>query len=280
VFPAGFDYEAPESVADALDAHAKRENAAFLAGGHSLLAEMKRGETAPDTVIDLDKIDRVRGVGVDEGTVRVGALTTYSSLAEDAPAGALADALDHLGDRQIRSRGTVGGNLAACDAGADLPPVALATGATLTAQSRDGERNVDADDFFTPGGETVLRDGELLTEIEFPACDGSAYVKNTHPASGYALVGVSAAVTVESGAVASARVAATGAVPGPVRLSGVESALEGGANAEDAAAHAPDDVPADLLRSDPHASGEYRASVLEPYAERAVTAALERAGVR
>lgn len=281
MYPPEFDYCAAESVADALDLHASHEDAVYLAGGHSLLPDLKRGERTPGTLVDLGSVDALRGVERTDEGLRVGALTTYAALLDadeiDAVLPALADALGHLGDRQIRNRGTVGGNLAQADPGADLPPVALAADATLALRSRDGERTVAAEEFLAMDGGTAREDGELLTAVEFPGRGGSAYAKKTHPASGYALVGVAAVVETADGDVTDARVAASGVTPGAVRLRGVENALAAEEDVEAAAARAPEDVPADLRRGDPHASGEYRTSVLEPHVERALTTARDRA---
>jgi carbon-monoxide dehydrogenase medium subunit len=301
MFPAEFDYERAESVSEALDLLEQHAGAdvEILAGGHSLVPAMKTEGREPDVVVDLDvaALDAVNAL--DDRTV-VGALTTYATVADSPAVRAtvplVAEAASEVGDLQIRNRGTVGGNLAEAHPGADLPAAALASDATVLLRNSGGKREVPVTEFFRGDGETAVERGELLTGVRFPHTDdaGFAYAKKTHPATGYAMVGVAAVVETEEsadgddgtggdageGTVSSARVAATGAVDRAVRLPSVEAALAGKPLESDAidaaAAEARADIDADRLRSDPYASGEFRGELLETYAARALERAAER----
>jgi len=287
MFPPEFDYRRADDVAAAVDLLAAHDDAAVIAGGHSLLPAMKRGDAAPSTVVDVSDVDAMAGIERDEGGVRVGAATRYVEAAESEAlatrAPVLAEAAGAVGDVQIRNRGTVGGNLAAADRGADLPAAALAADATAHLRGPDGERAVDADDFFAPGGATAVADDEVLTALWVPdASDaGSAYVRRTHPATGYALVGVAAVVRTEAGTVTDARLAANGVCERGVRLPAAEAKLADapadGGTIERAAAAAGDGVDDEFV-GDPTASGEFRAHLLGTQVEAALEKALSATG--
>jgi len=288
MFPAEFDYERAESVSEALGLLERYADAdvEVLAGGHSLVPAMKTEGREPDVVVDLDvpALDAVNAL--DDRTV-VGALTTYATLVDSGTVRGtvplVAEAASEVGDTQIRNRGTIGGNLAEAHPGADLPAAALASDATVLLRDRDGKREVPATDFFRGGGETAVERDELLTgvRVPYPGDGGFAYARKTHPATGYAMVGVAAVVETEEGTVTAARVAATGAVDRAVRLPSVEDALADeplDADTVDAAAsEARADVDADRLRSDAYASGEFRGELLETYVARALETAADRA---
>lgn len=304
VFPPAFDYHRATDVEGAVDllVHYRDRDPRLLAGGHSLVPDLKAGRDDPGVVVDLAGLDDLRGVeagenldgdgadiGGDGDGVTIGATTTYADalasavLHERAPG--FAEAVAAVGDRQIRNRGTVGGNLAACEVGADLPPAALAADATLRVRGPDGERTVPVDEFFD-GSDTALGPTELLTAVHLPGADegsriGGAYVKKTHPARGYAMVGVATRVAVEGRRVASARVAVTGVTDGPVRLGTVEDAVRGeparDVAVEAVAARAGTGLDSTRLHGDAHASGEFRVRVLPTYVERALERAVDRA---
>ncbi|QPV64623.1 xanthine dehydrogenase family protein subunit M [Halosimplex litoreum] len=297
MFPAEFDYERAASVSEALallDEHADAD-VEILAGGHSLVPAMKNRGREPDVVVDLDvpALDAVNAL--DDRTV-VGALTTYATLVDSGAVRStvplVAEAASEVGDTQIRNRGTIGGNLAAAHPGADLPAAVLASDATILLRNRDGKREVGATDFFRGDGETAVERGELLTGVRVPHADdgGFAYARKTHPATGYAMVGVAAVVETggggggddgSEGVVSSARVAATGAVDRAVRLPSVEDSLVDepldAATIDAAASEATDDIDTGRLRSDAHASGEFRGELLETYVGRALETAADRA---
>jgi carbon-monoxide dehydrogenase medium subunit len=291
MYPDSFAYERAESVEEALallDEHAGAE-VELLAGGHSLLPTMKSGLASPDVLIDINSIDAMQGI-TDEGDgLSLGALTRYADVDRSAAvwedATAFAEATHHIGDVQVRNRGTVGGNIAHSDPASDLPAALLACEGAVVAQGPDGEREIPAEDFFEGMYATALGEDELLTRIELPRTgDGSvgAYAKKPSPSSGYAMVGVAAVLDTDGDAIESARVAANGVMDHGVRLRPVEDALAGEPldrdTIEAAAEHAADDLDDVMMMSDLQASSEFRAQLVQVYAKRALLGAAERAG--
>lgn len=282
MFPADLDYRRAEGVDDALaaltgdDRHARP-----IAGGQGLVQDMKAGAAAPDLVVDVSGVDALAGLSAGDGTVEVGALVTHADLARGGPAAeapVLPATARELGDRQVRNRGTVGGNLAEADPAADLPAAILAARSTLHTVGPDGERDVPADDFFAGDGATALADGELLASVAVPAHDRGAYEKKPHPATGYAMLGVAVAANADGGTVVDPGVAVTGLTDRPTRLPSVEAALEGvdvpGVDPAAATEGARGDLADATLVGDAHASPEFRAEVLPTFVERAVADAL------
>lgn len=285
MIPPEFDYYRAKSVEDAFDLLATHADAdpTLLAGGHGLLPEMKTGETSPGVLVDISGIDGLRGVEAGS-QISIGALTTHATLADSdllwnrAPV--LAEAATNVGDRQVRNRGTIGGNLAEADPAADLPAATIAADATLRIRGPDGERTVSAEEFFGDGPELGTR--ELLAEIRISGeSTGGAYAKKMHPATGYALVGVAVSLKIEDETVTRARIAASGVADEPVRLSAVEDALVGKEPTQDARSAAAESASESIdpaeARSDPTASGEFRVHLLEPYTERALKRAIGNA---
>ena len=274
--PAEFDYVRPGSLDEALAALAA-EDARPLAGGHSLLPMMKLRLARPATLVDLARIPGLDGIRRDGPVVRIGALARHVAVAsselvrEACPV--LAETAAGIGDPQVRNRGTIGGSLAHADPGADYPTVVRALGATITVAGADGTREVGADDFFVGIFATALGHAELVTEVAVPAVKAAAYVKHAHPASGYAVVGVAAAV--HDGGV---RIAVGGATPVAVRATAAEESLGGGSSPEAIAAAAAL-VPGALEGAvgDTYASAEYRVHLAQVLAARALTAAFARA---
>jgi carbon-monoxide dehydrogenase medium subunit len=285
MIPSEFQYFSPATVDEAvglLQQHG--DEAKLLAGGHSLLPAMKLRLAQPGILVDISKIASLKGITVN-GDVKVGAGTTYNELAASADVrsacGVLVECVAQIGDIQVRNRGTVGGSLAHSDPAADLPAVALALGATLTAKGPGGTRTINADDMFVEMLTTALEPNEIVTDVTFPKLgqgEGAAYEKLRHPASRYAIVGVAAYVKLDGGNVAAARIAVTGAGPKATRQSAAESALVGGAGDEAAVAAASDKAGEDMdFLGDIHASEEYRRAMVKVYTRRALVKALERA---
>lgn len=291
MYPAPFEYERAESVEHALslmDEHSN-ETTELLAGGHSLLPTMKAGLASPDVVIDIGSIDGLSGIETGDGSITVGALTPYSAVDDSeavwAETTAFADAAHHIGDVQVRNRGTVGGNLAHADPASDLPAALLASEGTVIAHGPDGERSIAAKEFFETAYMTALEANELLTRIELPKRGGhaGAYAKKPSPSSGYAMVGVAAVLETDGETVTTARVAVNGAMDHAVRLEPVETALSGEPLTDEtittAAERATDGLDTSMLMDDLQASNEFRAQLVKVYTERALDTALDRSGV-
>lgn len=286
MYPRPFDYVRAESVEQALDLKAET-GGRFIAGGHSLLPMMKIRLTAPGTLVDIGRLEDLRGISKNGG-FSIGALTTHAmveSQDEDGFPAGLKEAASMIGDPQVRNRGTVGGNVAHADPASDLPTVFSALGATMKAKSKDGSRDIPAIDFFTGLFESALSEDEILTAVEVGAeggNTGSAYAKLFNPASRYAVVGACATVDVgDDGSCTSASVAVGGLTAAALVLDAVSEAIVGKPITEDnakSAAQAAVDAVGDDVMGDVFAGAEYRKRMLPVFVRRALLAAAERAG--
>jgi carbon-monoxide dehydrogenase medium subunit len=285
MIPPAFTYDRPSSLPEALAMLAAGGDVKILAGGHSLLPLMKIRLASPGRLVDIGRLDELKGVRrLDDGRIVVGALTTYRELMESAASefGLIRDAVPQIGDVQVRNRGTIGGAIAHADPASDMTAIALALDADLVLASTGGTRTVPADRFSHGAFETSCGPDEILTEIILPAPRddaGSAYRALEQPASGYPIVGVGAVVVGggADGPITLARIGITGVGEVAYRAREVEDALVGsdGSDAAIAAAaeHAVDGV---TVRSDIHADAEYRAAMARVYTRRAIAAALGR----
>ena len=258
-----FEYQRAQDVAAAVKA-IKASGGKALAGGQSLLGAMKLRLAQPGTLVDLGRINGLSGIKVDGGNVTIGATTHHADVAASAEVQnaipALAQLAGHIGDRQVRNRGTIGGSLANNDPAACYPAAVLGLGATVLTDRRE----IAADDFFVGMYETALAEDELITAVRFPRPKRAAYLKFMNPASRFALVGVFVAET--AGGV---RVAVTGAASCVFRCKELEAALN--KSLTPAAAKAVK-LSADEFNGDLHATPEYRAHLIPVLAARAVAA--------
>jgi len=286
MIPAAFEYTRAGSVDEALRLLADDDGAKVLAGGQSLLPLMKLRLASPATLIDIGRLDELRGISrLDDGRLQIGALTTYAELLDSAAEhyGVLRDALPSIGDLQVRNMGTVGGAVSHADPASDLPAALLALDADLILQSARGTRTVKANGFFEGAFQTALGRDELLTAIVLPGPrdgSGSAYESLEQPASGYAMVGVAVGVIVGAeNVIEYLGVGITGVGDHPYRASGVESALVGTTATPDAiataAAHAAD---GQTVNADIHAGADYRTAMTAVITRRAIQKALARVG--
>ncbi len=287
MIPSAFDYFAPHSLEEALQLLAQHgSEAKLLAGGHSLLPMMKLRLAAPRVLIDLGKVGGLNYIREDSGHIVIGAMTTHSDIEHSdllkRRAPLLAETAAEIGDVQVRNCGTIGGTAAHADPAADYPAALLALDAEFIVTSQNGARTVAARDFFVDMLTTALQPGEILIEIRFAADGGrtgSAYKKLHQPASGFAIVGVAARLTLDAGGrCAGVAVGITGVAPKAYRAAGVERGLAGqvpdAKRIAEAAAQAARGVEP---LSDLHASARYRAAMATVFTRRALAAALERA---
>ena len=274
MIPAAFEYVRADSVDAALSALTEYgDEAKLLAGGHSLLPLMKLRLAAPSVLVDVGRLDDLRYINDAGDYIAIGALTrhrdleTSSLLASAAPL--LAHAAGHVGDPQVRHRGTIGGSLAHADPASDLPAVALAMGATIVATGPNGTREIAASEFYTGFLESALAPDELLTEIRIPKLDtqGWSFQKFNRRAQDWAIVGVATVRANGSTGVGLVNMGST-----PLLASAVMNAVNSGANAADAAALANEGTEA---QSDINASSEYR----EHLARVLVRRSLEESGL-
>jgi aerobic carbon-monoxide dehydrogenase medium subunit len=258
-------YARPATLEQALGVLADYPGARALAGGQTLLNVMKARAAAPDVLVDLSGIPELRGIGLDaDGTLELGAMTTYTDVIASAEARArpiLGDVCAQIADVQVRNRGTIGGNVCSSDPTNHLPPLLVALGATFTVVGRAGERDLAAKDFFLGVYMTAAGPGELLTKITVPAGRSDGFASVPIGVDGTCIV--NAAASLNGGArVALGCVAAT---PVLVEAPSADAEAVRGAVRE-ARLEPPSDV---------HASAEYRRHLAEVVAARAVEQAAE-----
>jgi carbon-monoxide dehydrogenase medium subunit len=287
MFPNPFDYVTASSVDEAIGLLQQHgDEAKLLAGGHSLIPLMKLRLAVPGVLIDIARIPDLNGVQADNGSISLGALTTYTSLVDSAELNRLCplipETAEQVGDMQVRNRGTVGGAVAHADPASDMPAAMLALDATFTLRGANGERTVAARDFFQGPFTTALEPEEVLTRITVPKPEGKtgmAYEKFRSPASGYAVVGIAVVATMgNGGTVDGVRIGVTGAGPQAARATPAEEALQGQTPDDDLLAAAAERASDGLdFSGDIHASPEYRAHLVRVYTRRALQRALLQA---
>jgi len=282
VIPAAFDYVAPSTVDDAVRALAEAgEDAKVIAGGQSLLPVLRVRLAAPSKLIDLGRIPELRGIHEDGDALVIGAMTTHYDVQRDPlvreHALLLALATDTVADPQVRHRGTFGGALAHADPAGDLLAPALALDVELVLSGMDGRRTVPAAEFFTDFFETAMRQGEILVEVRVPKKTGwgAHYEKFNRVAQAWSIVAVAAAMRVEGGSIAEARVGLTNMAAIPLRATAVEQALVGQpATAEAINAAAQHAAEGTSPAADGNADVEFRQHLARVLTSRAVSAAV------
>ncbi|MCH8744573.1 MAG: xanthine dehydrogenase family protein subunit M [Chloroflexi bacterium] len=300
MYAAEFDYYKASSVAEAIQLLNSHPEAKLLAGGHSLIPLMKLRLARPPAVIDIGGVAALKGISVNNNTIRIGALTTHGEIASSHDLRhanpLMSEAAGGIGDAQVRNRGTIGGNIAHADPASDWGTVLTALEATIEVQGPNGTRNIAVEDFFVGAFTTALDENEVITSIQVPVLsrhdhnggqghehehghdhghdhesgianvhgDLGEYAKMAHPASFYPVVGGAVVVTVEDSRCTAARIAVGGLVPSPVRARSVEQALVGKelsmANISDAVDLLPDDLGSDII-GDIFASADFRSKV-------------------
>jgi aerobic carbon-monoxide dehydrogenase medium subunit len=280
------EYEAPATVAEAVDLLAEHQDeASLLAGGQSLIPLMALRLARPALLIDINGLGELSGVSVTDGRVTIGAMTR-EYVAEDSETVAeavplLAAALPLIGHEAIRSRGTIGGSLAHADPAAELPAAALALDAEFVVRSRAGDRVVPAAEWFEGYLATSRRPDEILVEVRFPVAGpdtGVAFQEVARRHGDFAIVGLAASLTLTDGAISDARLAFAGIADVPVRAADAEEFLAGErpstALFEEAARRATDGIhpPSDL-----NGSPEYRKKVAAALVRRGLQAAADSA---
>lgn len=264
--PAPFDYYAPASLEEALRLRSELGDAAsVLAGGQSLVPMLNMRLAAPESLIDLGKLDELRYVRASADGVAVGAMTTHRVLERSDEAHAacplLREALELVAHAIVRNRGTIGGSIAHADPAAELPAVLAVLGGKVTVRSLRGERDIAVGDLFTFHFTTSLEPDELLTEVWFPAVPprgGSAFLEVSRRHGDYALAGAACVVDNRS-----SRLAFTGVGPTPVLVESDDP------DAAVAAVSPADDI---------HATADYRRQLVRVLTARATAKARERAG--
>jgi aerobic carbon-monoxide dehydrogenase medium subunit len=278
VIPADFDYVAPASIDEALSALSEGgEDAKVLAGGHSLLPLMKLRLAAPTLLVDLRKVPGLSGISRANGGWTIGAMTPHAAMARESGLGLAAQVASTIADPQVRHRGTLGGSLAHGDPASDQPAVLLACEGSVVIRGAGGEREVAAADLFQDYLTTAVADGEILTEVRWPAMDGYGYgyEKFNRRKEDWAMVAVSALVKKGAdGSCEDVRIGLTHMANVPLRATAAEAALRGQQLTADAIAAAAEQAaegtepPADL-----NASAEYKRHLARVLCRRALEAA-------
>ena len=290
MYPAPIDeYVRPATVADALAALGRYDDgdAAFIAGGQSLMQAVKARLVRPRCLIDLQAISSLSGIEVGADGVRIGPMTRYVEIAGDerlsGACGALGDAARRVGDRQVRNRGTIGGSLCWNYVAACMPPTAIGLGARLELTAAGGgTRTLAAEDFLGGPLETAREENEILTAITIPAAGGdagSAYKKWGLVTDALPVIGVCVSLTVADGRCASARVAVGGLADGPTRSAAGEVALTGVATGDgDGIAAAMDAAAAEIeTQEDLWADSDYRKQLIRSLGAEVTATAFARA---
>jgi carbon-monoxide dehydrogenase medium subunit len=281
--PVQFDYLRPASVNEALGMLAAHPGAKVLSGGHSLIPSMNQRLAQPELLIDISRIADLKGVRISSDGITIGAATPHAVVAADTNVRlydrAVAQACNIVGDPQVRTWGTIGGNLAHADPASDPPTAVLACGGKLNLAGPNGTRTVNASDFFIDLFTTDLHPDELLVNIMLPNVAGrkSAYAKLPHPASRYAVAGVAVAFDFANGMCQNASVAVGGATPKATLSAAAAQALNGTTLADaalDAAANALMQDVSSVALGDIYASADYRTAMCGVLLKRAVHAAL------
>ncbi|MDB4858414.1 xanthine dehydrogenase family protein subunit M [Alphaproteobacteria bacterium] len=257
-------YVKARDIDDAVKALKSADDGKFLAGGMTLIPTLKQRLANPDCLVDLSACG-LSSIDDEGGAIQIGAMTRHVDVAESAVVQkaipALAHLAAHIGDRQVRNRGTIGGSLANNDPAACYPAALLALGGTVHTQTR----SIAAEDYFDGMFDTALEEDEIIRAVTMPKPEKAAYVKFPNPASRYAMVGVFVAKFADG-----VRVAVTGAgEDGVFRAGDLEAALDANFSAD---AIADGMVSADGLMSDIHASADYRAHLIGEMTRRAVNA--------
>jgi carbon-monoxide dehydrogenase medium subunit len=286
MIPAAFEYSRPGSVEETLGLLGDHgPGARVIAGGQSLLPLMKLRLARPERLIDIGRLDDLRGIRRQaDGRLLIGALTTYDELLRDPTITSLAlmaDVLPIIADLQVRNRGTIGGAIAHADPASDMPAVLLALEAELIVRSRERERTIPMTEFIRGPFETALEPDELLIEIRLPAPSGnygSAYQVMEQPASGYAIAGAAVVIGRTGGEgmpIDDVRIALTGVGEHPYRATAAEASFRESGDASAAAVRATD---GQTVSSDIHADREYRTAIAGVQVRRALGAAIARLG--
>ncbi|WP_068271441.1 FAD binding domain-containing protein [Aldersonia kunmingensis] len=281
MIPASFEYVAPTTLDEAVSALSSAgEDAKIIAGGQSLMPVLRLRMAAPTTVVDLGRIEELRGIHEDGDSVVIGAMTTHHEvernqlLAEHAAL--LSECAKTVADPQIRHRGTLGGALAHADPAGDLSAASVALDASLTIVGPGGQRTLAAADFFTDLFTTALEPDEILVYIRVPKHTGWAahYEKFHRVSQSWSMVGVAATLDVDGGVIRKAAVALTNMAAVPVRARGVEEALVGqSANIDVIRAAADHAAEGTNPISDENADAEYRTHLAKVLTRRAVVTA-------
>ena len=283
-----FEYLDPKTVEEACSLLSQHgDKARLIAGGTDLLIIMKHKEVTPEYLVGLKGIPNLDSIDANTEGVRIGALATLRSIGDSAVVRErfpfLADIAGKMATHQIRNMGTIGGNICNAAPSADTSPSLICLGAKAKLVGPKKERVVAVEEFFTGPGETVLKAGEILTEIQVPnqpAHTGGAYLRLTRLSVDLAVVGVAALVTLEGkgGLCKEARIALGAVAPTPIRAKKAEGVITG-KKIEDGLIEEAAQIASEEARpiTDVRGSAPYRTDIVRVLTKRAIAQALEQA---
>lgn len=283
-----FEYLDPKTIEEACSLLSQHgDKARLIAGGTDLLIIMKHKEVTPEYLVGLKGIPNLDSIDADAGGVRIGALATLRSIGDSAVVRErfpfLADIAGKMATHQIRNMGTIGGNICNAAPSADTAPSLICLGAKAKLVGPKKERIVAVEEFFTGPGETVLKAGEILTEIQVPnqpAHTGGAYLRLTRLSVDLAVVGVAALVTLQGkgGLCKEARIALGAVAPTPIRAKKAEGVITG-KKIEDGLIEEAAQIASEEARpiTDVRGSAPYRTDIVRVLTKRAIGQALEQA---
>ncbi len=287
MIPREFEYHAPKSVHDALGLLAQLgDEAKLLAGGHSLLPMMKMRFAQPGHLIDLGRIAELKGIREENGTIRVGAMTTENELIWSkllqAKCPLLVEGARLISDPQVRYKGTIGGDISHGDPGNDHPALMLALGASFVLRSAAGERVVPADGFFVGTYDTLMKPDEIMTEIRIPVPapgTGYCYAKLKRKVGDFATAAAAVTLRISGGAVQDVAIALTNVGPTPLKARAAEDSLRG-KPLSDASIVAAAALAMKICdpAADQRGDAEYKTAMAGEMTQRALHTARERAG--
>lgn len=280
MYPAPFEYHRPENLLEAIALMGEfGDDGMLMAGGQTLIPRLKRRLETRGQLIDIRLLDGISGIRREQTALIIGGTTTHGVIERSELVRTTLPVLGRtaslIGDIAVRNLGTIGGNLASVDPHADWPALVLAFGSDIVLANPQGEKRIPAGEFFRNRGVSALDATDIITSVRFriqPAHTGAAYVRQTHPASGFAMCGVAALVTLdEKGAIGRARLAITGVADPPARARAVERALIGrqpdAGTIRSVARLAADGL---TLLDDDIASADYKAHLARVYTHRAL----------
>lgn len=281
MFPSAFDYHRAASVDDAIAVLSANPEAKILAGGYSLIPAMKLRLANPGMLVDLTRVGELKGVEIGGDAVTIGAMTTYDELRDTPGIGDLfpsvVEAIGVIGDQQVRANGTVGGTLAHNDPAADFTAVFSSLNGSVVVKGPNGDRTITAAELFVDLWTTSIAADEVITSVILPKpAPGtvSGYRKHQHPASGYAIVGLAAAVTVSNGVVSAANIVVTGGTSIATHAPSAEESLIGKPLDANSIAAAADVAAQGLdLNPSPYASEAYLTQLVKVLTGRVLAAA-------
>lgn len=286
MIPPSFDYQAPETLADAVALLSQNPGAKILSGGQSLIPMMRFRLAEPVLIVDINRVTGLEYIKEEDGWLKIGGLTRESAVDGSSLVASryplLADTARLIADPLVRNRATVGGNLAHADPANDHPATMLAYRARVVVTGPAGQREIPIDEFFLGPFESSLSQDEILTEVRIPSSNGQsggAYQKLERKVGDYATAAVAAQVTLDgAGKVASVGIGLTNVGLTPIRASAAEDYLTGKAPTPENISQAAS-LAAEAAEPEPDYRGSeaYKRSLVRTLAHRALMKAVERA---